>query len=62
MRPQSVRSGVWYVGDRKRRRQKQTGGFFPLAAVTGPLLGAAGGEVMKKIFVGRRRRKLVKYV
>ena len=61
-RSQSVRGGVWYMGGRKIRRQKQTGGFFPLAAVAGPLLGAVGGEVMKKIFVGRRRRKRVKYV
>ena len=47
-RPQSVRVSVWYMGGRKRWRKKQTGEFFPLAAVAGPLLGAVGGDVMKK--------------
>ena len=61
-RPQSVRGGVWSMGGKRRRRRKQTGGFFPLAAVVGRLLGAVGGDVMKKIFDGRRRRKHVKYV
>ena len=32
-RPQSVSGGVWYMGARKRRRRKQTGEFFLLAAV-----------------------------
>ena len=50
------------MGGRKRWRKKQTGEFFPLAAVAGPLLGAVGGEVMKKLFGGRRKRKRVKYV
>ena len=47
---------------KRRRRRKQTGGFFPLSAVAGRLLGAVGGDVMKKIFGGRMRRKHVKYV
>ena len=37
-RPQSIRGGVWYMGGRKRRRQRQIGGFLPLAAVTGPFI------------------------
>ena len=61
-RPQSVRGSVWYAGGRKKKRQKQTGGFFPLAAVAGPLLGDLGGVVMRKIFGARRKRKHVKYV
>ena len=61
-RSQSVRGGVWYMGGRKRRRQKQTWGFFALTAFVGALLGAVGGKVIKKIFGGSRRRKRAKYV
>ena len=61
-RPQSIRGSVWNMGGRKRRRQKPIGGLLPLAAVTKPLLGTVGGEVMKKIFGGRRRCKRVRYV
>ena len=51
--------GTWVV---EKDEGKKNGGLFPLAAFVQPFAGAAGGEVKKKIFDGRRRRKRVKYV
>ena len=36
MRRQSIKRGIWHIGGRGRL---QTGGFFPLAALAGPVIG-----------------------
>lgn len=36
MRRQSIKRGIWHIGGRGRL---QTGGFFPLVALAGPVIG-----------------------
>ena len=61
---QSVRKGVWYMGGRKKRGRKiyrkQMGIGLPLgliASAAAPFLGEAAKRILKKIFVGRKRRR-----
>ena len=42
MKKQSVKRGIWYIS---KKRKKQKGGTFPLAAVAAPILGNLGGIV-----------------
>ena len=63
MRKQSVRGGVWHLGDKRRRRRKrrQKGFFLPIAGLLGsvaaPLIGEIAKPILKKIVGGRRRRR-----
>ena len=58
MRKQSIRRGVWSIG---RKRQQQTGGFFPIGASARPVIGGIAsnlaGPFLIKIFGGKRRRR-----
>ena len=57
MRKQSVKRGVWRIG----RRQRETGGFFPIGALAGPIIGGIdsnlAGPLLKKIVGGKGRRR-----
>ena len=56
MKKQSVRHGIWYIdGERKRHRQK--GGAFPIAALAAPILGSFGSIAIKKLFGSKRKRR-----
>ena len=56
MKKQSVRCGIWYtVGKRKRHRQK--GSAFPIAALAAPILGSIGSIAIKTLFGGKRKRR-----
>ena len=48
--------GVWRIG--RRRLRRQTGGFFPIGALAGPIIGGTGfnltGPLFKKIVGGKR--------
>lgn len=52
MRKQSVESGVWYIGGRRKRRGQQKGKFLPirplLAVLAGPLIGSVAQPILKK--------------
>ena len=56
MRRQSIRRGVWRIGGRR-----QTGGFFPISALAGPIIAGItsnlAGPLLKKIVGGKRRRQ-----
>ena len=44
-RCQSVRGSVWYIGGKRKCRQR--GGMFPIWALAEPILGTLGGVVVK---------------
>ena len=44
MRRQSIRRDVWRIGSRRR----QTGGFFPVSAIAGPIIGRLVAPILKK--------------
>ena len=56
---QYVKTGVWYTGCGKKRKQK--GGAFPLgllASIGAPILGEIAKPILGKIFGrGRKRRR-----
>lgn len=56
MRKQAVKRGVWYISGRRKRR-RQTGGFFFVGALAAPVLGTLRGVVIKKIFGDKIRRR-----
>ena len=61
---QSVKIGVWYIGGKKRKKQKGT--RIPLgivASVAGPILSEVAKPIFKKIFgrAKRRRRKIERW-
>ena len=53
---QSVKKGVWYIGGKRKRKQR--GKRFPIglvASLAAPVLGAVAKPIFKKIFgVGKR--------
>ena len=55
MRKKSVKRGVWYMGGRKKRRQK--GGAFPFVVLAAPTLGNLGGIILKILIGGGRRKQ-----
>ena len=59
MRKRSIKRGVWRIGGRRRRKQMRF--FFPIGALTSPLLGGIAfnlaGPIVKKIIGYRRRRQ-----
>ena len=59
-RCQSVRGSVWYIGGKRKCRQR--GGMFPIWALAEPILGTLGGVVVKKLFGSRKRWRRVQYV
>ena len=60
-RKQSVKRGVWYVRDRRRRTRRQKGRFLPIAGLLGSvaaqLIGEIAKPILRKIFAGRRIRR-----
>ena len=56
---QSVKKGIWGIGDRyKKRKRKQKGGAILIgliAFLVGPILREVAKPIFKKI-IGRRRR------
>ena len=56
-----VKKDVWYIGGKKKRKQKQKGKEFPfglVASAAAPLLGEIAKPILKKFFGrGRKRRK-----
>ena len=56
MKKQSVRRSIWYIGG-KRKRHRQKGGAFPIAALAAPILGSIGSIAIKKLFGGKRKRR-----
>ena len=58
---QTVKKGIWYIGEKKRKNKKQKGGAIPLELITSlaaPVLGEIAKSVFKIIFGrGRKRRK-----
>ena len=49
MKKQSVRRSIWYIGG-KRKRHRQKGGAFPIAALAAPILGSIGSiAIWKKL-------------
>ena len=58
---QTVKKGVWYIGGkRKKRNRKQKGGAFPIrliASLAGPLLGEIAKPIFKKIIGKDRKRR-----
>lgn len=53
MRKLSVNRGVWYIGGRKKRRQR--GGFFLFAVLAAPILGNFATPILKEIIRGGRK-------
>ena len=53
MKKQSIRRGVWRIGGRRRQR----GGFFPIGALAGPIIGGIAsnlaGPLFKKLSVAK---------
>ena len=47
MKKQSVRCSIWYIGG-KRKRRRQKGDAFPIAALATPILGSVGSIVIKE--------------
>ena len=56
MKNQSVRRGIWYIGS-ARKRHRQKGGAFPIAALAAPILGSIGSIAIKTLFGGKRKRR-----
>ena len=61
-----MKNGVWYIGGKKRKKQKQNGGaisFGLIASLTGPILGEVAKPIFKKIIGGKikRRRRPIKW-
>ena len=56
MKKQSVRRSIWYIGG-KRKRCRQKGGAFPIAALAAPILGSIGSIAIKTLFGGKRKRR-----
>ena len=62
---QSVKKGIWYIGGKKRKKQK--GGAIPIgliASLAGPILGEIAKPIFKNIVGGKirkRRRGLIKW-
>ena len=62
---QSVKKGVWYIGGKKRKKQKS--GAIPIgliASLAGPILGEIAKPIFKKIVGGKirkRRRRSIKW-
>ena len=54
MRKLSVNQGVWYIGGRKKKRQR--GGFFPFAVLAAPILGNFVAPILKGIIGGGRKK------
>ena len=54
MRKLSVNRGVWYIGGRKKRRQR--GGFFLFAVLAAPILGNFATPIFKEIIRGGRKK------
>ena len=44
-----------------KRKRRQRGEMFPIGALAAPILGTLGGAIIKKLFGGRRRKR-VQYV
>ena len=55
MEKQSVRRGICYIGS-TRKRHRQKGSAFPIAALAAPILGSIGSIAIKKLFGGKRKR------
>ena len=54
-----MKKGVWYIGGKKRKKQKQNGGaisFGLIASLTGPILGEVAKPIFKKIIGGKIKR------
>ena len=56
MKKQSVRCDIWYIVS-KRKRHRQKGNAFPIAALAAPILGSIGSIAIKKIFGSKRKRR-----
>ena len=57
---QSVRKGVWYIRDKKRRYRKQRGTGIPfglIASAGAPFLGEVAKPLLKIFFGDRRKRR-----
>ena len=52
-RHQSIRGGLWYMDDRKKKC-RQTGGMFPIGVLAALILGTLGGVVIIKLLGGKR--------